>query len=295
VTDLFVYDAAFKPNLAAVKAAHGIAINHYLTGIYSSTSTQPAEALAAGLGSILTYEEGADELVGASRATGQAVGRKILAAVTALKIVPLDGTVAVYPSVDVNAPPTSCEQSFLGIRDVIDGKLSLRDYSEGAIIDDLASHHITQGRAWLAAPTSWPNYNPTDPNVVMVQLVGTDVPGTDRNHLVLDPGALGALWPANSPYGADMPLTDADAQLVAKAVWQGVQLDNRTAQYRLEAVNTATGQILAALGGVPTVNAIVSAVVAALPSGPAGTLTKSDVETAVRGVLSGTTLTPPVA
>jgi hypothetical protein len=301
VTDLYVFDAAYRPDLAAVKAAGGIAVNGYLTGVYSSSTTQPGQAIAAGLGFLPTYEEGASELVGATRAAGQAIGKRIAAAFQA-KGLSDDGSVAVYPSVDVNVPGSSagvCDEGWRGIRDVLGAGVSLRCYAEGAIIDHLVSASLVDGKCWLAAPTSWPGYRVDDANVCLVQQVGVYVAGTDRNHLVTDPHALGALWPANSPYGGPMTITAADLapdalDAIAGAVWSKL-LDHRSAQYRLEAINTATGQLAAAVGQLPTVDALAAAVVAALPSGPAGTLTQADVESAVRGVLAGTTLTPPAA
>lgn len=204
-TSYYAYDAAYSPNLAAVKARPGaVAINGYLTGRYATSTTSPAAAHAAGLGWVATYEEGTDELVGASRSKGAAVGQKILAALKAHGV-PLDGTIAVYPSVDVAVSAgnaTACNEGWRGLRDVLAGKVSIRAYAEGAVIDALAYAGLVDGRCWLAAPTSWPGFNVDDPHVCMVQLVGTDVPGTDRNHLVTDPKALGAWWPVASPYSA---------------------------------------------------------------------------------------------
>lgn len=222
MTKLYAFDAAYAPDLAAVKAEGGIAVNGYLTGDYADTTTQPAAAHAAGLGYVPTYEEGRDELVNASRAAGQAVGRKILDAFDR-KGIPLNGTVAVYPSVDVPVgagTADACNAGWRGIRDVIAGKVSVRAYAEGAVIDALVRAGLVDGPCWLAAPTSWPGFDVNDANVCMIQLVGSPVGGTDQNHLVTDPSALGAWWPAGSPYGGDdMALTDDDVQKIADAVW----------------------------------------------------------------------------
>lgn len=220
MTDLWVYDAAYRPDLAAVRARGGIAVNGYLTGAYEHTTTQPDQALAAGLGYVPTYEEGTSELVNASRATGQNVGHRIAAAFSSHGLA-LDGSLAVYPSVDVNVPfasPGACDAAWLGMRDVLRGAVSLRCYGEGAVIDHLVGARLVDGKCWLAAPSSWPGYRPDDSNVCMVQLVGTNVPGTDRNHLVTDPHAIGALWPANSPYREDWIMSYTLEQIGA-AVW----------------------------------------------------------------------------
>lgn len=216
------YDAAFAPNLDLVVQHGGVAVNHYLTGSYASTSCQPAAAHAANLGSILTYEEGASELVGASRNDGQVVGRKILSALQG-QGVPLDGTVAVYPSVDIEVAAGAvgaCDQAFLGIRDVLAGKVSIRCYGEGALIDHLAAMHLTDGPGWLSGSTSFPGYQPDDVNVCLVQTAG-DIPGTDKN-LVTNIAALGAWWPAGSQYSEDpfmADLTPSQLAQISAAVW----------------------------------------------------------------------------
>jgi len=216
---LYGYDAAYQPDLTSVKAAGGIAVNGYLTGRYATTTSTPAHALAAGLGWWATYEEDPAELVDATRAVGQQVGQKILAAFKALRdntgsALPLDGSLAVYPSVDTSVlDPTACDQAWLGLRDVLAGKVSVRYYGQGSIGDHLRRSGLLDGPFWLAAPTSWPGYSATDPNVCVVQEVGTNVPSTDRNHLITNPSALGALWPDGSPYGGDVSQADVIAAL----------------------------------------------------------------------------------
>lgn len=207
------YDAAYAPNLGTVQAKGAIAVNHYLTGIYAGTSAQPVDAHKHGLGSIITYEQGPSELVGLSRAGGRDVGNRILAAVRKLGV-PLDGSVAVYPSVDVNVATdrmSACDQAYKGLRDVLAGKLSIRCYGEFDLIKHLHDAGLTDGPGWLAGASSWSSTYPTDsPLVCMVQHVGSDIPSTDRN-TVTQPGALGAWWPTGSPYlkEDDMP-TPAD-------------------------------------------------------------------------------------
>lgn len=228
MADLWAYDAAYSPNLDAVVSHGGIAINGYLTGTYAETTTQPSEAHAHGLGYIPTYERGRDELVGATRDHGRYVGGVILAAFRA-KGIPLDGTVAAYPSVDVNVSAgraTSCNDGWRGLGDVLRGKVSLRAYAEGAVIDALFDAGLVDGKCWLAAPTSWPGYDPDDPRVCMVQFVGTNVASTDRN-LVTDAHALGAWWPDGSEFKGDEPLTDDEIDKIAARVWaHGIEFNN---------------------------------------------------------------------
>lgn len=207
-------DAAYQPNLAAVRAAGAIAINGYLTGKFATTTTSPAAAHAAALGWIATYEEGPAELVGATRAQGVAVGEKIAAAWRTHGI-PDDGSVAVFPSVDIRvaaADAASCDNGWMGIRDVLKSGASLRGYAEGAVIDHLAARGLVDGKCWLSASSSYPGYNVHDENVCMIQQVGSSVGGTDTNHIITDPYALGAWWPPGSPYvtpGGFMSLTSA--------------------------------------------------------------------------------------
>jgi hypothetical protein len=272
VTDLYVFDAAYAPDLAAVRRAGGIAVNGYLTGSYAGTTTQVAAAHAAGLGYVPTYEQGASELVNAPRTTGQAVGQRIAAAFAAHGI-PQDGTVAVYPSVDVSVPfasPGACDNAWRGMRDVLGHAVSLRAYAEGAVIDHLAATGLVDGKSWLAAPTSWPGYRVDDGNVCMIQQVGTFVAGTDRNHLVTDPHSLGAYWPSGSPYRED-PLMSLTLEQIAAAVWDH-PLRNPVTHVSQPAV-TRVFEIGAAINKIPTrpVETDAAAVAAAILSqlGPA--------------------------
>lgn len=229
MTGLYLYDAAYAPSLSKVKKRPGaIAMNGYLTGRYAGTTSQPAAVRKAGLGYVATYEEGPGELVRASRATGRRVGDKIVKAFRD-KGIPIRPDIGVFPSVDVSVPidgndhdADQCNTGWEGVRDVLDGDLSLRAYAEGAVIDALATAGLIDGKCWLAAPTSWPGFNVNSNHICMVQLVGTDVPGTDKNHLVTDPHALGAWWPEGSPYAQEDPLsnlTDEQLEQIAHAVW----------------------------------------------------------------------------
>jgi hypothetical protein len=278
---LYAFDAAYSPDLAKVAAAGGIAVNGYLTGKFVNTTTQPAAALAAGLGFIPTYEEAQAELVGASRATGQAVGNKIAAAFRA-KGLPDDGSIAVYPSVDVNVGnAAACDQAFRGIKDVLGNGVSLRCYSEGIIIDRLVAAGLVDGKCWLAAPTSWPGYNASDGNVCMVQQVGQFIPGysTDRN-LITDVGAIGAYWPAGSPFAGSsqggflMALTDAEqaeALGILRDLHQAVSPGQTTAGGTLAAILPGVQAALNKLNQLAGNDAALQAAIAKItPAGQPG-------------------------
>lgn len=289
--NLYMYDGAYRPKLADVLAKGGIALNGYLTGIYANTTTQPQQARAAGLGFVPTYEEGPGELVGASRATGRRVGDKIVKAFKD-KGIPLSPDIGVYPSVDVSVPidgndrdADQCNTGWLGIRDVIDGSISIRSYAEGAIIDALAKEKLVDGKCWLAAPTSWPGFNVNDQYICMVQLVGTDVTGTDKNHLITDPYDMGAWWPDGSIYERNFmsDLTAAQLKQISDAVWGHlIPIDNQpkptqwTADHTLQRAYTQAEA--ARVQGNPS--NLAKAIVAALPAN-VGDLTPAQLEAAI--------------
>lgn len=310
------YDAAYAPNLGTVHGKGAIAVNHYLTGIYASTSAQPVDAHKHGLGSIITYEQGPSELIGLSRAGGREVGRRILAAVKKLGA-PLDGTVAVYPSVDVNvatARMDSCDPAYRGLRDVLAGRLSIRCYGEYDLIKHLHDQHLTDGPGWLAGATSWSAGDHSgSPLVCMVQHVGSDIPSTDRN-TVTQPQALGAWWPAGSPFLKEDDMANSDDILAeVKALRAEVGMtgkqgsdkkpltvykflhdifslpgaDKQLHQYSFDTlIGRRTNPILAAVRAQANPAEIAAAVVAALPKGTTGALTEGDVEAAVRKVFA---------
>ena len=261
MTDLLVMDAAYQPNLAACVAAGAIAINGYLTGKFATTTTSPAAAHAVALGWIATYEEGPAELVGATRAEGVAVGEKIAAAWRAHGI-PDDGSIAVFPSVDIRvaaADAASCDNGWLGIRDVMASGASIRSYAEGAVIDHLVAKGLVDGKCWLSASSSYPGYNVRDENVCMYQQVGSAVGGTDTNHLITDPHALGAWWPDGSPYGGDMALTAAEATQLANAAKFAAAADAR-AQALQGQVSAQTTQITQLQSAVAALQAAVAGI-----------------------------------
>ena len=250
---LSMYDGAYDATeIAAAKAAGAIAMSHYLVGPYASTSAQPAAIRADGLGAVMNWERDPTALIGASRAQGQAIAQEAIAAVD--PGCPRGGTVGIYFSVDAIVALsgiTSCDASFLGLNDVCRGKFKVKAYGEGALIDHLVQTGLVQGKQWLSASSSFPDYNPNDLNVCMTQQVGTDVPNTDKN-IISDPHALDAWWPDNSPYGADMPLSQADADLVVATL-----LDHGM---NSAGFNGTLGQLLGVVAGMkPELDAVKAA------------------------------------
>lgn len=215
---LFMYDAAFAPNLAACKARGAVAMSHYLTGTYGGTSAQPRAIRAAGMGAVFNWERDPGALIGASREQGRNIAVEALAAIDPAAP---RGKIACYFSVDkdvLNSRLGSCDQGFLGIRDVLGTAVRPAVYGELGLIDHLVSSRILTGKHWLSMSEGFSapgTYDPASPNVCLVQMhdikgnwIGTDVPGTDRN-TVTDAHALGAWWPDNSPYIAPPPAPPA--------------------------------------------------------------------------------------
>lgn len=211
---LYGYDAAYPPPPATIKAAGGVLMAVYLTAKYAVPTSRCAQIRATGLGVLLNYEEGAAELVTAGRSGGQAAARRALAAAIA-DGAPASNTLGIYFSVDVNVSPgqfAAVGAAFDGINDVLRGKFLVHVYGEGALIDYLIATGRVVGRQWLSASTSFPGFNADSPNVGLVQLVGTNVPGTDQN-TITNAAGLDAWWPAGSPYGDDdMPLSPDESE-----------------------------------------------------------------------------------
>lgn len=267
---LYAYDAAYEPDLKAVKTNGGIALARYFVGNYAAfqwkrvTTAQAAAIRAAGLGIIVNFEGGSDPIAGANargmslRDYGRWSAQEALTDIVACGV-PQDGSIACYFSVDTGYDSSkfaALAEYFRGIHDIMDpARIQVKVYGDGAVIDFLVRTNLVYGKQWLAAPTSWPGFNDKDPNLCMVQLVGSPVSGTDQNE-VLDPKAIGAWWPANSPYdpaapGVLMALTDAEQTELLT--------DMRAVKAFIDAIPVDAGQTSAAaeLGALlPTVQNI---------------------------------------
>jgi hypothetical protein len=224
MTNLYFFDAAYKPDLARVKAAGGIGMSVYLTGKYANTCAQPGELHAMGLGALANYEEGANELAIAGVSGGISIGQRAANAAIA-KGFPIGKGIAF--SLDVNTPPSqfpAVGQTFQGIRQGLGGKFAPLVYGEGAAIDYLVANHDVLGIEWLAAPKSWPGFNENDTHVGVVQLVGSPVGGTDED-LITNLDALAPLiwWPQGSPYEKGTEMLDPKDPVVVEMM---AKLDN---------------------------------------------------------------------
>ena len=247
-----MYDAAYGQtlDLPDCRRRGAIAISHYVTGQYATTSPQPAAIRAAGMGALLNWERTAGALVGLSRFGGQAIGREFLN--VADPACPQDGTVAGYFSVDVDVAAgnlDACDQAFLGIDDVLRGHFRTAVYGEGDLIDHLVSSNILHGKHWLSMSEGFGGFNAMSPNVCVVQMhdaagnwIGTDLPATDRN-TVTDPYALNAWWNDGSPY-----TQQEAADMTPDQAKQLDDLHSRLAKFDIEAYQIgATTPAIAAI------------------------------------------------
>jgi hypothetical protein len=203
-----MFDGAYARDLAAMKASGAIAVSVYLTGNYAVPKSWVDQVRAAGLGVVPNYEQATNELVTAGMTGGIAVGQRAAAAATALGF-PTDASVAIVYSVDVDVPPAQFAQiglAFDGINSVTHGRFLTEVYAEGALIDYLMTTKRVTGAEWLSASESFPGYNPSSPNVGLVQKIGSPVAGTDLDQIT-NPTGIHAWWPAGSPFG----VTDMDA------------------------------------------------------------------------------------
>ncbi|SOD72710.1 hypothetical protein SAMN05892883_2061 [Jatrophihabitans sp. GAS493] len=221
------YDAAYPP-LDAELASDALFVCAYLDGPHAYTKAKVAKIHAEGKGVLLNHERLPGQLLGGAAAGVQAA-KDGMAAAVALGA-PTDGTVAIHNSVDVSVPAAqgvtpqfkSVGSAFDSIKSIYAGKFLAGAYGEGALIDYLAATKRIQVKGWLSGSKSFPGYNRASPNVGMYQLVGTDIPGTDKN-IVTDAESLGVWWPDGHPLkpnttgGFLMALSDAQQQQVLAA------------------------------------------------------------------------------
>lgn len=324
MVDLVAYDAAF-PNVDVLCASGASVICCYTDGMHGYIWQDVAKYRAAGKGILPNHERGADDLLGGYQA-GLTAANECMQNVAGWQC-PQDGSVAIFYSVDVPVPewqyPT-VGAAFDGIRDAHRGRWKIGVYGQGGLIDYLAQHGQTNVKGWLSASASYPGYNRFSPNVGMYQLVGTDIPATDKN-IITDATGLGVWWPGGlTPSGGGtqigtflMALTDAQqAQMltqlddlhsrlagfdatnyaVTNPILQAIS-EMRPEDQQVPSMAAQVKQILAGVQAPPTltdaqITALAAAVVAKLP---ASTLTAADVQNACSTALAGTPLLADLA
>ena len=316
---LYAYDAAYPPDQAMCAAKGGIAIVRYTPGpapVYDWKRTDKAEiALARNtnhLGALANYEQSAGQAL-----TGGRGGGRTAATVAAKDMIafgwPQNGTLANAFSVDVNVPPDkypAVRDWYLGVFDVLPGyRYVPKIYSQGGLIAYLCANgpFPHDSKHWLAAPTSWPGYNPSSKNVAMVQLVGSPVPGTDQNKII-DPRAMGFWWPTGSPYASpEDEVLDANDPIVKEIrASLGTIKDNTVLDtahpgtpslgevYRLLKQTIEGDPNHPNLATLPALKAAMLAAIAEIPAGPPGPAGPGGFGPVTGSVSGQVTITPGV-
>lgn len=211
------FDGASPFDLAAAKNAGAVAITGYIVGNPGGfgpiNKARVEQIRSMGMGFVPNWERGAAYLISCGKPGGVAAGQETVAALRALGV-PDDGTVACYFSWDAYVQPgqySACGAVADGIIEGLAGHYLFDAYGQGGLIQYLImSGRIRHGlKSWLSMSEGFPGFNVDwSTYVAMVQQHHADgswfaspVAGTDVN-TVLDPHALGAWWPASSPYAS---------------------------------------------------------------------------------------------
>lgn len=220
---LYAFDAAFPAPASVYKANGGIAENVYVSGAYAQDAARVTGSRNAGLGPWPNYERGLWELVDSGNDYQAGVTAGQIGIADAIRCgFPANGSIWFPFSIDVSLDPTrygEAGNAFRGIQAVNAGRYRISCYGQGGLISYLKANGFIHEKGWLSASTSFPGYNASSPDVCIWQQIGNFIPGysTDRN-VITDPYALGAWWPAGSPYlgGDQFMWTDAEqAEILA--------------------------------------------------------------------------------
>lgn len=220
---LLAYDGASAFDLNVAKQHSGIAVTGYLVGhpggFNPIDKNRVNQIRALGMGFVPNWERSADFFNTCTIADAQAAGAEGASACRALGL-PADGTLRVPFSFDGYVQGNrfvEMGQKFNAVRTGLGTGFQAMIYGQYSLINYLVTTGHAPGKHWLSGSTYNEPYNPSGPNICMVQShdaagnwINTEVPGTDVN-TVIDPHALGAWWPPGSPYGDDMSPADVAA------------------------------------------------------------------------------------
>lgn len=281
----YFHDAANFSN-GELNAPGVLGATVYTDGTHAYPIAEVQAILGAGKCVLLNHENAALQLEGGA-ATGRQAGSDACAAAVAYGA-PQGCGIAIFYSVDGNVPASmfpTVAQAFVQIRAIHGGRWLVGFYGELALYKYLKSIGLVDVKCWLSASASFPGFNPNDPDVGMVQLVGTDVPNTDRD-AVIDMANLG-VWGMTQP-------SAADNYNLFNANWEP-SLSALAGSTFQQALALGLAPVLAAIENQPAptltgpqIQAIASAIVAALP--PSSDLTAADVQSACSAALAGTPL-----
>lgn len=185
----------------------------YTDGPHGYTVATIRSIQARGHGIWWNHERGQLDLAGGAPA-GTLAANEAMPAVVAAGT-PLDGTIAIVYSVDgsvAQADFTKYDPAFKAIRAAHEGRFLIGFYGELALYKHLKALGLVDVKCWLSASSSFPGYDPNDPDVGVIQTVGTDLASTDRD-LVTDAAHLGVWYPPGSPY-APKPTPTEDQQML---------------------------------------------------------------------------------
>lgn len=232
---LYAFDGANPSfDLKAAKKRGGIVATVYIVGtpggMPHADKARVNAIRAAGMGALPNWERAADFFRTASLADCRNAGAEALAACRALGF-PDDGTIGVAFSFDYEVPASGFAHATDQLKacgDGMGGHYVPLGYAQIDLINYWAAHglpgpHWLMGSTWRSSST-FLAHEVGSPNVALVQShdangnwLSSPVAGTDIN-TVTQPERLLAWWPDNSPYGDNMPLSDADVQKVVNAL-----------------------------------------------------------------------------
>lgn len=231
---LLGYDGASAFDLNSAKQHGGIVIADYLVGhpggYDPANEARVDHTRFLGMGAYPNWERAAGFFNTCTVAEARAAGVEGAAATKALGF-PVDGTIRIAFSFDQYVPGArfaEMGQKFDAVRAGIGAGFHAAVYGQYPLINYLVANGHAPGKHWLSGSTFNEPYNASGPNIAMVQShdaqgnwINTQVPGTDVN-TVIDPHALGAWWPAGSPYASTTTASGEASMIYIKAPTGGI-------------------------------------------------------------------------
>ena len=217
---LYAFDGASPFDLIEAKANNAAVVTGYIVGNPGGfgpiTPARVGQIRSLGLGFTPNWERAADFFLTCTVAEAEAAGAETVTACRALGL-PDDGTVRAAFSFDTLIPEnrfTEMGSKARAVQAGLAGHLGFMGYGQLSLLNYLVGNGYAPGKHWLTESTFGQAYDPTSPNVCMVQnhdITGnwltSPVAGSDIN-TITDLAAIGA-WGTG---GVDM-LADERAAL----------------------------------------------------------------------------------